>query len=174
RRSRPPRDTFDRPPRPAGPLSPVPRRTLRRRFRHPRSTRPVKPSFGNAVAERIARIKQEVRLGRNKRRAFDRRDDLAVFDSHLPFKNAANDALLAPDIPWRKFSIRIEARQLCAGPRAARRPVIHLSRAQNEILAVDSGRRRRTEQLNVIDLLPVRPRDAVLFKRLTNCPRELR
>src|ERR687887_2519089 len=98
--------------------------------------------------------------------------DLAVRDPHGPLEDAADDALLSPDLPLPKFAVRVEAGQLGARARAARRAVVGLARAEHEILAVHAVEFGRREEFDVVYLLAARARDARTRERLPDTPSE--
>ena len=78
---------------------------------------------------------------------------LSVAHLNAAFKDAADNAFLFPHLAFAQLAVGIQAGQLGTGPGAARRPVISLARAQDEILAVDSRLLRGTEQFDVIYFL---------------------
>ena len=117
-------------------------------------------SSPNAHAEWIARVEDQVRVRVDERRALDARVDLPVAYLNTAFKHAADDAFLSPHLAFAQLAVGIQAGQLGAGAGAAWRSVVRLAGAQDEIPAVDSGLLRRTEQLDVVDLLAIRACDA--------------
>ena len=85
----------------------------------------------------------------------------AVHNRDRAFEDAADDALLPPDLARAQLAVGGQAGQLGAGAGAARRAVVGLAGAEHEVPAVGAGRGRRAEQLDVVDLAAVRAGDAL-------------
>src|SRR5439155_20200940 len=125
-------------------------RTRQRRPRllcpHPRSPhRMLVCSCSNAVAKWIAWIQNQFAFTTDKRRTGNARMHAPVSHFDGAFKHAAYYALLLPDFALAQHSISVETCQLCAGASAARRAVVSLAGTQDDILAVDMPKLRRTD-----------------------------
>src|SRR5829696_5548280 len=83
--------------------------------------------------------------------------DDVVDDFDCAFKDAADNTLLLPHVAFFQFSISKQTCQLRARTRAARRAVVSLTRTEHKVFTVDSRQLRWSEELHVIDLVPVRP-----------------
>ena len=94
----------------------------------------------DSVAERVALVEDQVGLRVHVRRAGDLGIELAIHHGDRAFEDAADDALLAPDLARLQFAIGVQAGQLGAGAGAARRAVVGLAGAQHEVLAVGARR----------------------------------
>ncbi len=113
----------------------------------------------NAVAEGVALVEDQIGLGVDVRFARDFGVELVAFDEPRSLEDAADDALLAPDLARLEFAVGVEARELGAGAGAAGRAVVRLAGAEDEVLAVGAGRGGRSEQLDVVDLAAIGPGD---------------
>src|SRR5262249_51231679 len=102
----------------------------------------------------------------------DARHDAVASPAVAALEDAADDALLPPNLPLRQHAIGRQARQPGAGAGAARRAVIRLPRTQHEVPAVVGRVERWATQLDVIDVTGLGPRDAVAFQGLTDSPGE--
>src|SRR5271166_4040252 len=120
-------------------------------------------SYSNSHAQWIARIEHQLALD--------------VHDSrylNAAFEDAADDAVLSPGLPFADFAVRVKARQFRAGPRAAGRTIVGFPGTEHEIFAVHAGKLRRAKQFDMVNLFAVSAGDAVIAKRLSNCPGEQR
>ena len=81
--------------------------------------------------------------------------DLTPVEPHRALEDAADDALLPPHLSRSQFPVGEQAGDLGTGAGAARRPVIRLARAEDEVATVSSApgsrragssRRRRSSQ----------------------------
>ena len=86
------------------------------------------------------------------------------------FEDAADDALLPPDLALAELAVGDQARELGAGAGAAGRAIVGLAGAEDEVLAVGTGRGGRAEQLDVVDLAAVGARDPLCGQGLTDSP----
>src|SRR5262249_15267384 len=121
----------------------------RRRRRRPRRRR--RDSSAYPPGERVPRIDQQRRFAVDVGLAADARDDAAALAGPIArLEDAADDALLFPDLTRRQFAVGGEAGELGAGAGAARRAVVGQAGAEDEVAAVRE--RRGAEQLDVIDL----------------------
>src|SRR6266511_3433251 len=77
-------------------------------------------SCGNARAEGIGGVEDQRRLGHHVRRPGDARDDAALDDARHPLEDAADDALLTPDLPLAQFAVSDQTSELGARAGAAR------------------------------------------------------
>src|SRR5437879_4859412 len=123
------------------------------------------PYLGDAHAERVGRVEQQRRLGGDVCRPLDARDDPAVDDAERALEDAADDALLPPDVALAQLAVGEEAGELGAGPGAAGRAVVCHAGAEDEIAAVGVGVARGAEQLDVIDQAAVGAGDALALQR---------
>src|SRR5262245_60987382 len=103
--------------------------------------------------ERVARIEHERRLAGDVGRDADTRIANAVANLNRAFKNAADNALLPPDLTGLELAIGHQTGKLCAGAGAARRAVIPPAGAEDKVFAVRLRKFGRSEKLDVIDLL---------------------
>ena len=124
----------------------------------------------NSPAEGVAIIEQEGRFGVDEGRALDNRVDGVAGDADLAFEEAADDALLPPDLAFLQFAAGVEAGELGACAGAARRAVVGFAGTEDEVLAVYALLLRGGEQLDVVDLVPTLARDALRGKRLPDSP----
>src|SRR5438093_10849998 len=77
----------------------------------------------DSPAKRIALVENQRSCAVDEGGAADGRAECVVLDVHVPFEQAADDALLPPDISRREFSVLVKKRHLRALPDAACRPV---------------------------------------------------
>lgn len=82
------------------------------------------------------------------RRSTNDGDDPVAIDVYMPFKDAADNAFLSPDLALAELAVLEKARKLCTRARAARAPVVFESRAEHKVSAVCIQRRR--EKLDVV------------------------
>src|ERR1017187_1338567 len=115
----------------------------------------------DAVTERIALVENQLGIRIHVRGAGDLGIDLAIHDGNRPFEDAADDALLTPDLAGQQFAIGVEAGQLGAGSGAAGRAVVGFTGTEHEVLAIGAGSGGFSEELDVIDLAAIRAGDAV-------------
>src|SRR5579862_5531646 len=80
----------------------------------------------NSHAKRVVRVEQQRRLGADVGRAGDARDDALAVAVHAPLEDAADDALLPPDVALLDLTVGEQAGELGAGAGAARRAVVRL------------------------------------------------
>src|SRR4029078_3284172 len=95
----------------------------------------------------------------DERRTFDCRVNFAagvMARADDAFKYAADNALLPPDLLFPQFAVGIQASQCSACAGAARAAVVGFASTKHQIPAVHAVEWRRPEQLDVVDLLPVR------------------
>src|SRR5262245_46284972 len=124
-------------------------------------------------AKRIAWIEEQRRLGVNICRAGDAGNDLAADALDRSFEDAADDALLPPDLPFAQLAVRKEAGELGARARAARRAVVGFAGAEDEVAAVIGRITRRTVELDVVDLCSLGAGYRVALERSPNAPSEV-
>ena len=77
---------------------------------------------------------------------------LPSIDLRRALEDAADDALLPPDLALGELAVGDQAGELGARAGAAGRAVIGLARAEHEVAAVGPGHRGRSEELDVVDL----------------------
>src|ERR1700757_222338 len=107
----------------------------------------------DAETERIALIEQQRRIRVYVGGAADGRDDGGGATAPVAgLERAADDALLHPLLVFCELAVRGEAGELGAGAGAARRAVVGVPRAQHEVTRIGAGKRRRPEELDVVDL----------------------
>ena len=111
------------------------------------------------------------RLGIDVGRAGDARDDLAVHDATRALEDAADDALLPPDLALAAACRRRTGRRAWRWCRCRRRAVVGLAGAEDEVAAVGAGRGRRAEELDVVDLAAVGAGDALRVRAPGGCAR---
>src|SRR5262249_10353313 len=73
-------------------------------------------------------------------------------NAHRAFEDAADDALLPPDLAFAELAVGDEAGELGAGPGAARGTVVRLSRTEDKVPPVGVRRARRAAQFDMVDL----------------------
>src|SRR5262249_34139023 len=105
--------------------------------------------------------------------AGDARDDPAAVDAHRPLEDAADDALLPPDLAFPELTVGVEAGELGAGAGAAGRAVVGAPGAEDEVAAVGRDVGRRAEQLGGVDGAAVGPGDAVALQGAADAPGEV-
>jgi hypothetical protein len=111
------------------------------------------------AAQGVGGIEDQRRLGRHERAPPDHRDHrraLAVLGAvrdrlDRPLEDAAEDAFLPPGLAGPELAVGVKAGELRARAGAAGRAIVGAARAQDEVPAADPGRRRRREQLDMID-----------------------
>ena len=89
-------------------------------------------------------------------------------------EQAAGDALLPPVLADRQSAARVQRRHHRRRPGAARRAIVLAAGAEHEVARVGVGARRRSGELDVIDLGAVGARDAGVAQRVLNRLREPR
>src|SRR4051794_24512144 len=112
-------------------------------------------SCPDAHGERVLGVEEERGLGVDVGRAADARMDPAVNDPRRSLEDAADDALLPPDLARGERAVGHQAGDLRAGAGAAGGAVVRLARAEDEVLAVRPRIARRAVQLDVVDLAAV-------------------
>src|SRR5258706_9518016 len=128
----------------------------------------IQPLGGDPPCERIAVVDHERSLQRDVRRSANERMDAAVAHLHGSMEDATQDSLLAPFPVLRKLAVGVQAGQLGAGARPARRPVVGIAGAQHEVARIGMSGIRGTEELDVIDLRAAFTRDGLTRERLAN------
>jgi len=100
--------------------------------------------------------------------------NLPIPHPYAAFEYAAHNTLLLPNLTFVQSAVGIKACQLCAGPGAAGRAIVGLARAQDKILAIDTGEPRGAKYFDMVDLLPVCASDAVRTQGLAYGPGKYR
>lgn len=126
------------------------------------------------MTERILWIKDQLTVGVDECRSGNAGIELAIAFDDAAFKQAADDAFLAPDLPGAQFSVGVKARHFCGSAGATRRAVVAFSRAEHKILAVRAGELGRAEKFDVIDFRATLPGDLLPGQLLADSPGELR
>src|SRR5436190_11044434 len=93
-------------------------------------------SSANSIAEGITLIQNQLSLGIDEGRAFDRRVNFVAVRADSAFKHAADNALLPPDLPFAQFAFGVQTSEFGARARAARRPVVGFARTEDKVPAV--------------------------------------
>src|SRR5581483_3519868 len=146
-------------------------RKPRPRCRRRRSLRRSLSACGaNPVAEGVVLAENQIALRVHVGVSRDFGINFSVLHVDRPFEDAADHALLPPDLARLELAVGIQTGQLGARSGAAWRTVVRLAGAQYEVLAVRSRARRMAEQLDVVDLPPVAAPDAVRFQSLAHAP----
>src|SRR2546430_1369676 len=96
-------------------------------------------SCRDAELERVIRTEDQGRLRTDVGRPGDPRDDPAALDAHRTLEDAADDALLPPDLAFVQLTVGVETGQLGAGAGAARRTVVGVAGTEDEVAAVGGG-----------------------------------
>ena len=130
-------------------------------------------SWPDPHREGIGRVDDQRRLGVDVGRAADLGSDPTLDDPCRAFEQAADDALLPPDLSLGELAVGDQAGKLGAGAGAARGAVVGPAGAQHEVLAVGIGPSRWTEQLDMVDLATVGAADALSGQGLANAPGDL-
>src|ERR1043165_336896 len=88
----------------------------------------------------IAIIDNQVCFGCDKCGALDARMDHVVDNSHRSFENAADDALLSPDLSFFQLTIGNETCQFRARAGATWRAVVGVAGTEYKILTIHAGK----------------------------------
>src|SRR4051812_22206226 len=120
---------------------------------------------GNPPAKGIGRIENESGLGINESTALDRGNYFVPRERDTALKDAAHDALLAPNLAGLELLVCIEAGELRAGAGPAGRAIVSLAGAQHEVSRVASRCCCRAEEFHMINF-----REALLVDRLPQLP----
>lgn len=129
----------------------------------------------NPELKRVERVKNEGGLSRDVSRAGHDGGDSSVFREGLKgsFEDRANDGGLSPNLACGQFPGSGEAGELGAGAGSAWGSVVGFAGTEHEVLAVGVDPvGRRSEDLDVVDMLVVGPGDVLFFKSLSNGPSE--
>src|SRR5207247_11344714 len=104
----------------------------------------------DAPAEWVLFVQQQSRFPIDKGRAGDGGNDLVAGASKTAGEGASQDAFLDPGLAFPQASLRRQASEFRAGPRAARGAIISFARAENKVARMRSRGFRGAEQFDVI------------------------
>src|SRR5205085_2376810 len=107
----------------------------------PRSQFSRPHSCTNSHAERITVVQDQGRLGRDVCPAGNAWKDLPILDRDRPLKDAADNALLPPNVARLQLVVRQQAGEFSARARSAGGAIVGLARTEHEVAAVGTLRR---------------------------------